>query len=156
MQHMQTENLELIPNTPEEIRTQLEEMSARNREEISPEWLARIENITEADPWWLGFAIAHRTTRERIGTCGFKGPPSDDGMVEIAYGVNPNQQGKGYATEAAQALVAFARSDKRVRSIRAHTLASNVASCRVLEKCGFRFVGEVTHPEDGLLWRWEL
>ena len=156
MLHVQTKNLDLVPTTPEEVRAQLEEMSVEKRGEISPDWLARVETVTEPDPWWLGFAIVHRATGEKIGTCGFKGPPSDDGMVEIAYGVNPHQQGNGYATEAAQALVAFARSDKRVRSICAHSLASNVASCRVLEKCGFRFVGEVTDPEDGLVWRWEL
>jgi RimJ/RimL family protein N-acetyltransferase len=29
------------------------------------------------------------------------------------------------------------------------------ASARVLAKCGFRRVGEVIDPEDGLVWRWE-
>ena len=29
------------------------------------------------------------------------------------------------------------------------------ASTRVLTKCGFRHVGEVMDPEDGLVWRWE-
>jgi ribosomal-protein-alanine N-acetyltransferase len=34
-----------------------------------------------------------------------KGPPDTDGMAEIAYGVSPEYQCKGYATEAAAALV---------------------------------------------------
>src|SRR5438046_10487620 len=81
--------------------------------------------------------------------------PTADGMVEIAYGVNPEKQGKGYATEAAEALVAFALSSGRVRVVRAHTLPEPNASTRVLAKCGFRHIGEVVDPEDGLVWRWE-
>ncbi len=33
--------------------------------------------------------------------------------------------------------------------------ADGVASGRVLIKCGFRRIGEVIDPEDGLVWRWE-
>jgi len=42
-----------------------------------------------------------------------------------------------------------------VRLIRAHTLPEPNASTRVLQKCGFEQVGEVTDAEDGLVWRWE-
>jgi len=69
--------------------------------------------------------------------------------------VAPEHQGKGYATEAANALVVFAFSTGQVRVVRAHTLREQNASTRVLVKCGFRHVGEVIDPEDGLVWRWE-
>jgi len=42
-----------------------------------------------------------------------------------------------------------------VRTIRAHTLPQRNASTRILEKCGFRQTGEIDHPTDGLIWRWE-
>jgi len=42
-----------------------------------------------------------------------------------------------------------------VRVIRAHTLPGSKASQRVLEKCGFRHVGEVIDPDDGVVWRFE-
>src|ERR1044072_5590128 len=90
-----------------------------------------------------------------IGTAGFVGPPDSAGSVEIAYGIVPDYEGRGYATEAAAALVAFARSDTRVRALCAHTLPARNASTRVLEKCGFRLTGEMHHPTDGLIWRWE-
>jgi [ribosomal protein S5]-alanine N-acetyltransferase len=99
--------------------------------------------------------MVHRETGIAIGKCGFKGPPAADGVVEIAYGVDPDQQGKGYATEAAEALVIYAFGDSRVRTVRAHTLPEGNASTRVLTKCGFRYIGEVIDPEDGLVWRWE-
>jgi RimJ/RimL family protein N-acetyltransferase len=67
----------------------------------------------------------------------------------------PGSEGRGYATEAAAALVDFAQRDARVRVVRAHTLPERNASTRVLTKCGFELRGEVIDPEDGLVWRWE-
>ena len=90
-----------------------------------------------------------------IGSCGFKGPPDSDGIVEIAYAIAPGYCGRGFATEVARALVAYALDDGCVRTVRAHTLPESNASTRVLAKCGFRRIGEVTDPEDGLVWRWE-
>jgi RimJ/RimL family protein N-acetyltransferase len=89
-----------------------------------------------------------------VGSAGFKGPPAE-GIVEIAYGLSPEYQGKGYATEAAAALTAYAFDSGKVRVVRAHTLPESNASGRVLTKCGFRRIGEVIDPEDGLVWRWE-
>jgi RimJ/RimL family protein N-acetyltransferase len=123
--------------------------------EVSPAWLARMETATVTDPWTDGFALLHVASGVVIGLGGFKGPPDTDGMVEIAYGIAPGFQGKGYATEAAQALVAYAFGSGRVRVVRAHTFAAANASTRVLTKCGFRHLGEVMDPEDGLVWRWE-
>lgn len=101
-----------------------------------------------------GFRLVHRYTGTIVGTCSFKGPPTD-GAVEIAYGVTLEEQGKGYATEAVRALVAYALAFREVRLIRAHTLPQSSASKRVLAKCGFRYVGEVVDPEDGPVCRFE-
>jgi ribosomal-protein-alanine N-acetyltransferase len=152
---IQTKSLRLVPHTLEDVRVQIERMDAGQRAELSPDWLARVDAATEADPWILGFDLVLREIDAPIGTCGFKGPPGPDGIVEIAYGVAPDHQGKGYATEAAEALVAYAFSSGQVRAVRAHTFSQANASTRVLEKCGFQLVGEVIDPEDGLVWRWE-
>lgn len=77
-------------------------------------------------------------------------------MVEIAYGTVPSFEGRGYATEAAMALVRFARETADVTLIRAHTLPETNASTSVLTKCGFRHTDDVIDPEDGPVWRWEL
>jgi ribosomal-protein-alanine N-acetyltransferase len=125
--------------------------------DVSPAWIAGLRSATAADPWLHGFALVDQNSRSMIGTAGFKGPPDEAGMVEIGYGVAASQQGRGYATEAAAALVEFASNDGRVGVVRAHTLPTNNASTRVLEKCGFKRLGEVTDPDDGLLvWRWEI
>jgi ribosomal-protein-alanine N-acetyltransferase len=124
-------------------------------DEVSPAWLELLRASTVADPWTLGFAVIHRADECVIGSAGFKGPPDDDGIVEIAYGIAPGYQRRGYATEAAAALVSFALERVDVRTIRAHTLPEPNASTRVLAKCGFQQLGEVTDPEDGQVWRWE-
>ena len=129
-------------------------MSPEDRAEISPDWLARVRGETTADVWTLGFSIVLRETGGVIGTCGFKGPPSPDGIVEIAYGISEEHQCRGYATEAAEALVRYAVESGEVRLVIAHTMPDNKASQRVLIKCGFEYVGEFTDPEDGLVCRW--
>jgi RimJ/RimL family protein N-acetyltransferase len=123
--------------------------------DVSPQWIAALRLTSGADPWKHGFWVTERGGREVIGGAGYKGPPDEDGIVEIAYGIAPSRWGKGYATEAAGALVRFAGADERVRVIRAHTLPEANASTRVLTKCGFVHVGSVVDPEDGPVWRWE-
>jgi RimJ/RimL family protein N-acetyltransferase len=153
---LQTERLKLIASTLEETRARLAQLDAAQRAEVSPVWLARLETTTEADAiWTFGFAVLDRTTDAVVGQCAFKGPPDAEKAVEIAYGVAPEHQNRGYATEAANALVAFAFGSGKVRIVRAHTLRERNASTRVLTKCGFEHMGEVIDPEDGPVWRWE-
>jgi [ribosomal protein S5]-alanine N-acetyltransferase len=151
----QTKNLKLVRQTLEEVRAMIDAMTPSEKAELSPDWLARLGVSTSADPWTLGFSLVHLDSDTVVGTCGFKGPPAADGVVEIAYGISPEYQGKGYATEAAQSLTDYAFRSGKVRVVRAHTRPEPNASTRVLAKCGFRRIGEVIDPEDGLVWRWE-
>ena len=102
--------------------------------EVSAEFLERLNGPASADPWKDGFAVVEIEDKTVIGFCSFTGPPSADEMVEIAYGIAPGYQNRGYATEAARELIAFAAASGRVRTIRAHTLPQHNASTRVLKK----------------------
>jgi RimJ/RimL family protein N-acetyltransferase len=124
--------------------------------DVSPEWVAILRASSAPDPWRHGYAVVESRLDLVIGTGGFKGPPDADGTVEIAYGIVPAFEGRGYATEVARALAAHAWADHRVRRVWAHTLPDANASTRVLEKNGFRCLGEVNDPADGRVWRWEL
>jgi RimJ/RimL family protein N-acetyltransferase len=168
---MQTGNISLLPHTPEHLRALLEGPDVYERRfnlkvaggvrdflagpEVSADFLARLNGGAAADPWRDGFAVVHVADNLIIGLCGFTGPPGTDEMVEIAYGIAPRYRARGYASEAAQALIAYAVASRQVRTIRAHTLAQHNASTRVLLKCGFTLLGEVVHAEDGVVWRWE-
>lgn len=148
--------LDLVLQTPDEVLAFVESMSPADRAEVSPDWLARVRVTPAGDPWALGFSVVARDGGGVVGSCRFKGPPDADGVVELAYGIDPTHRGQGYATEAASALAGFAFAADRVRVVRAHTKPGNGASARVLVKCGFRRIGEVVEPEDGLVCRWEL
>jgi RimJ/RimL family protein N-acetyltransferase len=152
---MQTENLKLTGMTREEVVAEVAAMGPAEKAHVSADWLAMLHNSASIDPWIHGFRMQHRATGAVVGRCGFKGPPTTDGVVEVAYGVDEEHQGKGYATEAAEALVRFAFNNEAVRTVLAHTLPEVNASTRVLTKCGFRRVGDVIDPDDGLVWRWE-
>ena len=164
--------IRLLAQTPEHFRALLEGADAYERRfgfkvaeglrdfvagpEVSAEFLERLNGPAAADPWKDGFAVLHIADNTVIGLCSFTGPPSADEMVEIAYGIAPGYQNRGHATEAAQELIAYAFASGRVRTIRGHTLPQHNPSTRVLRKCGFTLIGEVTHSEDGIVWRWEM
>jgi ribosomal-protein-alanine N-acetyltransferase len=154
--NIQTPRLTLALQTLDEVRASIGAMDAASRAQISPDWLERLDASTGPDPWVQSFSIMRRDDGSVIGQCGFKGPPDADGMVEIAYGVAADQEGKGFATEAAQALLDYALATAQVRAVRAHTLPDAKASQRILAKCGFTYLGEVTDPQDGVISRFEI
>lgn len=90
-----------------------------------------------------------------VGVCGFKGQPVG-GRVEIAYGTAPGHERKGVATALASELVRVARDHDEGLTVFAQTLPEENASGSVLKKLGFRMIRTVDHPEDGLVWEWEL
>lgn len=152
---METSRCKLVPKTKSETLAMIEAMSPEVRKEVSPVWLAQLHASGENDPWAHGFSVVERESGARVGDCVFKAPPSPDGMVEIAYAIELEYQGRGYATEAVELLLDFGFNDKRINVVRAHTLEATNASARVLTKCGFKSVGEVIEPEDGPVTRWE-
>lgn len=59
------------------------------------------------------------------------------GVAEFGYWLGREYWGRGLATEAALLLAAFAFARRKLRRLEAHVFAPNIASARVLEKCGF-------------------
>ena len=60
---------------------------------------------------------------------------------EIGYIFNPAFQNKGYATEAARAIIAHAFTEQKAHRIVGYCAPDNIASWRVLEKCGMKREG---------------
>jgi [ribosomal protein S5]-alanine N-acetyltransferase len=104
-------------------------------------------------PPWIGYIAVENSVP--VGTCAFKSPPVD-GRVEIAYGTMPACEGRGIATAMARELVRIARQESESLTVFAQTLPDENASTTILKKLGFRLIGSVEHPEDGLVWEWEL
>ena len=91
-----------------------------------------------------------------VGLGGFKGPPSTDGVVEIGYAIAPAFRRQGLATDAVEQMLRSARADDAVRAIDAHTLGSDNPSTRLLQRVGFRKIGEWADPTDGPIWHWRV
>nr|WP_221476795.1 GNAT family N-acetyltransferase [Streptomyces zagrosensis] len=84
--------------------------------------------------------IIERETGLVVGAIGLFWPPSE-GCVEFGYGVVPSRRSRGYASEAARAIVEFALTAPEVHTVQADVELSNPASVRVLAKAGLRRVG---------------
>lgn len=105
--------------------------------------------------WWV-YLIIHVPDNVLIGSCGFKGEPDANGMVEIGYEIMPTYRLKGLGAETAKGLTAHAFGQPGVHKIVAHTLREENASVKILEKIGFKQIEDINDPDDGPLWRWEL
>lgn len=68
---------------------------------------------------------------------------------ELGYWLGEPYWGQGYISEAAGALVRAAQATGQFPRIRAHTLATNSASCRILEKIGFACLTERLETQGG-------
>lgn len=93
---------------------------------------------TECFGVWV---MIERCSESVVGDIGFRGP-DDAGTIEVGYSVIPRRRRRGYATEAASALVGWARSQPSVHVIVAGCDPSNVPSVCTLERVGFRRAGE--------------
>ena len=130
-----------------------------NRELVERAFSAPIEAIRSRpeELLWGDRVLVSRGPEPRVlGSVIFHGTPGDDGVAEIAYGVEEGSQGLGYATEAVRACVAWALSDERVQAVQAATLPWHRASLRVIEKVGMTQVSAREHETMGELLVFEL
>lgn len=67
-------------------------------------------------------------------------------LTELGYRVAERAQGQGVATFGVRAALAHAAA-RGVRSVRARVAVTNLASVRVLEKCGFVLTGPTPEPD---------
>lgn len=95
---------------------------------------------------WYAMWMIERRDGTHVGDLCFKGPPAN-GAVEIGYGILEEYRGRGYATEAVRAAVAWAFGDASVAAVEAEAETGNAASRRVLSRCGF--VPDGTVGEEG-------
>ncbi|MFJ5777541.1 GNAT family N-acetyltransferase [Streptomyces sp. NPDC093094] len=88
-----------------------------------------------------------------VGGMGFHGPPGD-GRAEIGYDLAESARGRGYATEALNALADWALAREDVTTLLATVDRDNAASQAVLARTGFVRTGE-EKSEDGELFAYE-
>jgi RimJ/RimL family protein N-acetyltransferase len=65
--------------------------------------------------------------------------------VEVGWAVIPERWGNGYATELAEAAVAYAFDTLDLQAVVAFALSHNFASRRVMDKTNFRYERDLLH-----------
>lgn len=100
--------------------------------------------LVDADAW-IGsigrdeFVRAIEHEGELVGACGYVA--GDNGAAEIGYWLGRPYWGRGFATEAGRALIAYCFEDGGFKRLTCCHFDDNPASRRVIEKLGFRLIG---------------
>ena len=82
-----------------------------------------------------------------IGNCGIRMKSAGAHEADIGFELAPQHWGRGYATEAARAMVHFGFTELGLHRIWSWCIVDNVASARVLEKIGMRPEGRLRENE---------
>ena len=160
-----TKRLDLVEATPESVRAAMfdherlaELLHARVPDSWPPElldmdalewtqrWLDNPDNDPSFGMYWIVFRESVASFRTLVGVAGFKGMPTEDGTVEVGYGVVAEYQRRGYATETVRAFLAHAFGHSKVKRVIAETYPHLAPSIGVLENCGFQLIGDGSEP----------
>jgi RimJ/RimL family protein N-acetyltransferase len=102
---------------------------------------------------WVGNVVAQAGAHfavftkdgEFVGACGYRevnsGCAVGEAAPELGYWIGEPYWSRGYATEAARAVIDHAFADNGLEVLHGGSRVTNLASRRVLEKCGFQWTG---------------
>ncbi|MCI8633943.1 MAG: GNAT family N-acetyltransferase [Lachnospiraceae bacterium] len=115
----------------------------RERAESFLEW--HIANYQKMDvvTGTVCFGIFDKETGKILGAAGV-GEHDDLHETEIFYHLLEEARGKGYAVEAAKAITEWVITEYQLPYIIGTAAIDNIASQRVLERCGYRLIDEQT------------
>jgi len=124
---------------------------------------AEIEEMARRMPGeaggWVQLSAEEREGGGLVGDVGLSVADGEPGVIKVGYTIAPAFQGRGYATEAVGALVAYAFETLGADVVRAHASAENAPSIRVAKKVGMRLVERIEHRYGDEVWfgvRYEL
>lgn len=165
----ETERLFLRPTAEEDAAFILELLN-------TPKWLinvgdrnvrsiddakAYIQNKITPQLERLGFAnytVIRKSDGAKMGSCGLYDREGLEG-VDIGFAFLPQYEGQGYAFESAQMVKEAGIKHFGIKQISAITIPENMASRKLIEKLGLKFVETINLPDDEvelLLYRVEI
>ncbi len=148
---IETERLCIVEFTPEMARdVHVNSLDADTRRFVPDEVFATVEDARRAIEFLmaqygradgpLAYPVLRKADGANIGYVQMV--PLDGGRWEIGYHIAQKCVGNGYATEAVRAFVPVMAEGLGIREVYGVCLRDNLASRRVLEKCGFEPVFE--------------
>lgn len=106
-----------------------EEMIRKGFDHRLPAWTPQSDH-------WLCLVVIDTLSGQELGVSGFR--IMSPGHAEVGCLLLPEHQGKGYGTESRLAIIDYAAAIG-LDSLESTVTDGNIASCKVLEKCGFSF-----------------
>ena len=118
-----------------------------SRREIESDVLPAFLDHYRRFPGYGFWAAMEKSTGRFVGWFHFRpANAAQPDEVELGYRLRRSAWGKGYATEGSRALIQKGFAELGVQRVVAFTMVVNVASRRVLEKAGLRYVRTFQQP----------
>ena len=106
----------------------------------------------------LGFSLyltLNTATGLPVGICGLiKREELED--IDLGYAFLPQYQGQGYAREAAEGVMSYAKDTLQLKRLLAITDVDNQKSIQLLEKLNFKFIKKIVYGKESNLFSCEL
>ncbi|MEP6465625.1 MAG: GNAT family N-acetyltransferase [Parafilimonas sp.] len=92
------------------------------------------------------WAVHLNSNNEFIGWCGLKYIKEKD-EIDLGYRFKENCWGQDYGYEAAKETIDFGFNNLTLKRIVATVLPENIASWRIMEKCGMKYIGDMVDAD---------
>ncbi len=138
---MENERIRIYPASQEQMEKFI---ASETDEELKKAYREMLEGcLAHPGEWdWYAMWMIEKADGTHIGDLCFKGIEAGRN-TEIGYGILEEYRGQGFATEAVKLALKLAFRHPGIKAVEAEADTSNVASQRVLMKCGFRPNGEI-------------
>lgn len=133
------DNLVSLNGDPEVMRYITGGLPVPGREEIRDEIIPFNLAAYDRHPGFGTWAADDIRTGEFLGWFHLR-PRRSDGSIDLGYRLRRSAWGNGYATEGSRALIDKGFGEHDIDRVVAETMTVNLASRRVLEKCGLTHI----------------
>ncbi len=156
--HFETERLILQPTTSADAEFIFELVN-------TPKWLANIgdrnvKSVEDAKTYikermtpqleklgYGNYTLIRKVDNRKIGTCGLYNREGLEG-IDIGFALLPDFENLGYGYESAAKLVEVGINEFQIKRISAITTKENIASQKLIEKLGLKYVNIIKIPDD--------
>jgi len=126
-------------------------ISPELKEALEQTILPNVADISKNYLYSTLWTVISKAENKMVGDLCFFGEPNAEGEIEIGYGTYEEFRKRGFMTEAIRGMIQWAKKQPNIKSIRAASEKSNIASSAVLEKNNF-----IKFGETDTLYNWRL
>jgi RimJ/RimL family protein N-acetyltransferase len=101
------------------------------------------------------WAVHLKNNDEFIGWCGLK-YIKEANEIDLGYRFKEEYWNKGYGYEAVKATIDYGFNNLKLKRIVATALSQNIASWKIMEKCGMKFIGDITDNDKWHVKKYEI